>query len=238
VNNRILAASAVLAAGGLAMSASMEPAIAADHIDAPAAVAEPAADITDLFVWMSSDTTKLNLVMNVSPFATSDSAFSSAVQYVFHVNSSPGYGMAQTETLIVCQFLASQQIECWAGDGGYVAGDASDTAGITSADGSVRVFAGLRDDPFFMEFTGFTEAVKTVVGAAAALSFDDDGCPALDPATGAALRGQLQAGEMGAAATDTFAGSNVLSIVVQVDVDLVNDGGDLLGVWASTHRGN
>jgi hypothetical protein len=228
---------ACIAAGCLALGSFALTASAADHIDAPAAVAEPAADITDLYAWMSSDTSKLNLIMNVSPFATSDSSFSSAVQYVFHVNSSAGYGMEQTETRIVCQFLPSQEVECWAGDS-YLAGDASDTAGLVSDDGLLRVFTGLRDDPFFMEFTGFTETVKTVVGAAGGLSFDTDGCPSLDSSTGAALRAQLQSGPDNADASDTFAGSNVLSIVVQIDTDSINSGGDLLSVWASTHRSN
>ncbi|MEN9581807.1 MAG: hypothetical protein RJA70_4816, partial [Pseudomonadota bacterium] len=37
---------------------------AADHIDSPAAVAEPAADITDLYAWMDADAKHLNLVLN------------------------------------------------------------------------------------------------------------------------------------------------------------------------------
>lgn len=237
MKKKALLTAGALAAGGLALGALALPASAADHIDSPAAVSEPAADITDLYAWMNSDATKVNLILNVSPFASSDSAFSSAVQYVFHVGSSAGYGMPQTETRIICQFMNDQKIECWAGDS-YVTGDASRTTGITSSNGSFRVFAGLRDDPFFMEFTGFTETVKTVAGAAGALSFDDDGCPTLDDATSAALLGQLQSGEQGAAASDTFAGSNVLSLVVQIHADELTAGGPLLSVWASTNRAN
>lgn len=208
---------------------------AADHIDSPAAVSDPAADITDLYAWMSPDTENLNLIMNVNPFSGSDAQFSDAVQYVFHVNSSSAYGEAQTETQIICQFFDTDMIECWAGDS-YVIGDPSDTSGITSDDDALRVFAGPRDDPFFMEFNGFTETVAIVVEAAGSLTFDDDGCPNVDEDTSAVLVGQLQSGTEGAAASDTFAGGDVLSLIVQIDVDKVNAGGSLLGVWASTHR--
>ena len=222
---------------GLAIGALLMPAIslAADHIDSPAAVADPAADITDLFAWMSSDASKVNLVLNVSPFAGTESQFSDAVQYAFHVNSSAGYGEAQTETLIVCEFDAAGTVECWAGADEYVTGDASAEAGIATESGALKVFAGLRNDPFFMENTGFNTAVSTVIGAASSLTFDEQGCPALDEATSNLLVGQLQSGADGAAATDTFAGSNVLSLVVQVDKSLVNSGGPLLSVWGSTH---
>jgi hypothetical protein len=207
---------------------------AADHIDSPAAVAEPTADITDLYAWMDSDAENLNLITNVAPFAAEGMAFSDAVQYVFHVNSSAGYGQAQTETEILCQFTAPPEIECWVGDE-YVAGDPSDEAGISSESGAIKVFAGLRDDPFFMEFIGFTETVGAVVAAAGGLDFDEEGCPDVPEETRAALVAQLMSGADGADASDTFAGQNVLSLVVQVDKSLVDDGGPVLGVWASTH---
>jgi hypothetical protein len=221
----------------LVLGALLVPAAghAADHIDSPAAVAEPAADITDLFSWMSPDAEKVNLVLDVTPFAGADSKFSDAVQYVFHINSSVGYGMPQTETQILCQFDAASQVQCWLGDEDYAAGDASAEAGLMSWGGGMRVFTGLRNDPFFMEFGGFTETVGAVIAAAPSLSFDGSGCPALDSATSGVLVGQLQSGPDGAPASDTFAGANVLSLVIQVDKNLVNAGGSILGVWASTH---
>ena len=186
---------------------------------------------------MAPDAEKLNLILNVNPFAGDDAQFSDAVQYVFHVNSSEGYGEPQMETLALCQFPESSRIECWVGDE-YVTGDPSDPAGITSESGAVKVFAGLRNDPFFMEFNGFTETVKAVIGAAGSLSFDDFGCPAVNADISGALVGQLQSGIDGAPVSDTFAGQNVLSLVVQVDREVVSPGGSTLGIWASTHRAN
>jgi len=210
---------------------------AADHIDSPAAVAEPTADITDLYAWMTPDAQNLNLVLNVNPFAGNQAAFSDAVQYAFHVNSSTGYGEPQTETLVLCRFPTPDIIECWVGDE-YIIGDARDPMGLESESGDIKIFAGMRNDPFFMEFSGFTETVNTVIGAASALSFDQSGCPAVDAATSGVLVNQLQSGVDGIAAADTFAGQNVLSMVIQVNRELVNTGGPILGVWASTHIAN
>lgn len=214
---------------GLASSA-----FAADHLDSPAASAEPTADITDVYAWMTSDAERVNLVLNVAPDAGDSMSFPTSTVYAFHVNSSEGYGMAQTETLVRCKFYDENAIECWAGDE-YVVGDPSNPAGITSTSGALRVFAGLRNDPFYFELVGFNETVAAVRAAASSLTFDDDGCPTLDDATSTALVTQLQRGMDGAPASDPFAGQNVLSLVVQLDKDVVTTGGDVLGVWASTH---
>lgn len=219
------------------LTATLLPAgaFAADHIDSPAATADPAADIADLYAWTTDDAEQINLVMTVTPFAGDDAVFSDAVTYAFHVNSSAGYGETQTETLITCEFYDVDAIECWAGDE-YVVGNPSDEAGIMSDDGGLRVYAGVRNDPFFFELTGFQNAVETVKSAASGLTFDDDGCPAVDTATSELLVGQLQSGTDGAPASDTLAGANVLTLVVQVDADLVTTGGPVLGIWGSTHR--
>jgi len=211
-------------------------ALAADHIDAPATIGEAAADITDIYAWMNQDAAKLNLVMNVSPFASANTKFSNAVQYVFHVNSSKGYGEAQTETLAVCEFPAADQIQCWIGDE-YVTGNPNNVNGLMSESGRIKIFAGVRNDPFFMELGGFLKTVDTVIAAAPSLTFDENSCPALDADTSAALVGLLQTNpEDGGPAKDTLAGANVLSLVIQVDKKLLNQGGDILSVWGSTHR--
>src|SRR5262245_27962013 len=51
---------AVLVAGMLCGRA-----VAADHADGPRASADPSADITDVFAWMSPDAGRLNLVMDL-----------------------------------------------------------------------------------------------------------------------------------------------------------------------------
>jgi hypothetical protein len=227
---------ALAGAGGL-VAAAAGALRAAEHRDAPAVRLETQtnADINDVYTWMSSDASRLNAVMTVEPFAAEGAMFSDAVQYVFHVHSAAAYGESATETRIICTFDAAQQIECWAGAGEYVTGDAGAAGGVTSASGRLRVFAGLRNDPFFFNLNGFNETVTVVKGAAASLTFDDDGCPALDEGTATALVTQLQSEPGGAAAVDDFAGANTLAIVVSVDKTLVTPGGPIASVWASTH---
>lgn len=209
--------------------------LAADHLDSPAATSDPTADIADVFAWTNEQADKLNLVMTVNPFASESSQFGSAVQYVFHVNSAASYGAEQTETLVICQFYEVNGFECWAGDE-YLSGNPSDRAGITSQSGGLRAYAGLTDDPFFFEFRGFSATVAAVTAAAPSLNFDEAGCPQLDGATASTLVQQLQSGPDGEAASDTFAGSNVLTLAIEIDSNLVNAGGPIVGVWASTHR--
>ncbi len=205
---------------------------AADHGDSPRAAADPAADIADLYAWMdSADGEKLNLILTLA----GNGAFSDAVDYVFHVNSDDDGPLGpnpQVETTIACSFDSDGNVACESGDES-VSGDASGEAGITSMDGNLRVFAGLRDDPFFFNSSGFNATVEAVLGAATGeppLEFDADGCPLLDDATAAALRDLLSTAPNG----DDFGGANVLALVVQVDRSLVNGNGDILGIWAST----
>lgn len=225
---------------GVLLAGTVIPALvlAADHGDSPAASSEPAADITDLYAWMSADATQLNLIMGVYNDAGPNATFSDAVTYVFSVSSSAGYGAGNQEsTRIVCKFLADGvKVECWLGND-YVVGDPTDPEGIVSDNGGLRVFAGRRDDPFFLEYTGFLNTVDAAVDAVAteAVTEFNRGCPVLTPEQGAALRGLLTSGDDGAPASNTFAGQSILALVVQVDKSLVNSGGPVLGVSASTH---
>lgn len=210
---------------------------AADHADGPQASQDPAADITDVFAWMSTDARKVILVMDLVRNATTASKFSDKTQYVFHTTSQPSFGApASAEVDIVCTFDAAQKIQCWAGDEAYVSGDASDTTGITSSDGRLRVFAGLRNDPFFFNLAGFRETARIVAGAASSLTFDPAGCPELDAGTAGALVTQLQSAPGGGAAVDSFAHFNVLAIVVAVDKAILTANGPIVGVFGSTNK--
>jgi hypothetical protein len=207
------------------------PALAADHIDSPGAVAEPTADITDVFAWTNADATKINLIMNVGPF-DSAASFSTAVTYAFHIESTAEYGVAGTKSIVTCEFYDGVNIECWAPNSTYVTGDASSTSGIANADSSLKVFAGPRNDPFFMEFTGFTNAVAAVVDLGV---LPDGTCP---PVNGAISNALLDALTAGGNPVDTFSGATVQSLVVQIDRDLIDEGGPLLAVHGATYVKN
>jgi hypothetical protein len=210
---------------------------AADHVDGPQASADPAADITDVFAWMTPNASKLILVMDLTRNADQTSRFSDSVQYVFHTASRPSFGAAPSaEVPVICVFDQQQQIQCWVGDQAYVSGDAGGRDGITSRNGKLRVFAGLRNDPFFFNLAGFRETARTVTAAAGGLTVDAAGCPALDEATAQALVTQLQSAPGGGPAVNSFDQFNVLAIVLEVDKSLVTTNGPIVSVAAATYR--
>ncbi len=230
-----------LALGLVILSGSVlaRSAFAADHLDGAVASADPAADITDVYAWMQNQN-QINLVLNVFPLASSSSKFSDSVQYVFRVNSQSAYGQVEQENLLICTFSAEQTVSCELNDNALVTDvDASSTSGQLSSDGNFRIYAGLRNDPFFFDLTNFNIVRTTVRDAAASLEFDEAGCPTVDSATQGVLVSALtgSGGLNGANSppADFFGSLNVLSIVVQADKSLFG-AGPLYSVSASTHR--
>ena len=78
-------------------------------------------------------------------------------------------------------------------------------AEMTGSQGGVKVFAGPRDDPFFFDLNQFKKII-----AGQATSFNDPG-------------------------SDTFAGTNVLSVVVEVPKTMLGGNGKL-NVWLETKK--
>jgi len=192
------------------------------------------ADITDVYAWMGGS--NLNLIMDVSPRDDGTHGFSPAVLYVFHLTAKSGLGVnapGGTETRVICRFDASTSVECWVVSGettkDYVSGDPSNTAGVTSLLGRVKVFAGRRSDPFFFNQTGFTAAIANYNGLGITV-FDTAKCPSLAAGQAGTLRSMLASG------SDDFATANVMAIVVQVDKSLIIAGNmTVVAVWGSTH---
>ncbi|MGH7282769.1 MAG: DUF4331 family protein [Polyangiaceae bacterium] len=228
---------------GVALAATLGAtrlARSADHLDAPATSADPTADIADVFSWVDGSNTVF--AMTVYPLAATGTTFSDSVQYVFHTQSGAAYGnVTGNDTNIIAEFDTAGKIQLWVGANEYVTGDPSAATGLASADGKVKVFAGLRADPFFFNLDGFKAAVAAVdnaeeAGAVATLGFNDAGCLQIDTGTAAALRGLLSTNPAdGGAAQNAFAAANALAIVVSVDTTLVNKGGAIMGVWGSTN---
>jgi hypothetical protein len=103
-----------------------------------------------------------------------------------------------------------------------------------SASGHSRLFAGLRDDPFFNNVKGSRAAFDL---AAATLRQgvprDAAGCPAYTPKQTAAILDQWRHTD-GGPARNFLAGWTPMAIVLDVDLALVNRGGPVLAVWADT----
>lgn len=204
---------------------------ASDHLDTPTVTGDPAADIGDLYAWMSPDGKRLNLIMNVV-----GSRFSDRLQYVFHVDSGPRHGEATATTSIVCTFDAAGAAACWAGNADHARGDASGPAGLEGRHGRFRVFAGLRDDPFFNNVKGTRAALDAAAAALqGGIARDAAGCAALDPATSQRVL-DLWRHTDGGPAANLLAGWRSASLVVSVDLGVVDRGGPLLAVWGGTYR--
>jgi hypothetical protein len=187
---------------------------AADHLDSPTVTADAAADIGDLYAWTSADGRRLNLVMTIV-----GKRFSDQLRYVFHVDSGRAFPSTSASATITCRLDTAGRANC-AG-----AGDAP------------RVFAGLRDDPYFNNVRGTRSALDfagTAVREGRAPS-DAAGVPRFDAATVRGIRerwGQTDGGP----ATNFLAGWQTAALVVSVDLRQVTRGGPLLAVWATTER--
>jgi len=219
------------AAAAAVLAALPTVARASDHLDTPTVVADPAADIGDLYGWMSPDGRRVNLVMTIVGHR-----FSDRLSYAFHVDSAAQFGGAAARATIVCRFDAAGAVECWAGDADYARGDASRPAGLDGVRHRFRVFAGLRDDPFFNNVKGTRAAITTAVDAVkAGVAVDPAGCPRIDAATSLAILDRWRHSD-GGPAQNILAGWTAAALVVSIDLDVVNTGGPLLAVWAGTYK--
>src|SRR4051794_9504362 len=188
-----------------------------DHISGPRALAEPIADITDLYAFPSPERPgHLVLAMNTLPFAQPRSFFSDGLVYRFRLRplaaSGERFAPGDAEVVLDCVFSAPS--------GGNGAGPARQEGVCTTPAGEsltfevndehggsghgVRVFAGPRWDPFIMDAPA---ALKTI--ATGKLAFTDPGSIFLD-------------------------GKNVLGLVVEVDCARILGGAGLVGVVGET----
>jgi hypothetical protein len=149
-----------------------------DHYSTPRAVAEPAIDLTDIYVFPSpSRPGRLVLVMGVFPNAQSGALFSDAASYRFRLRpvtipaGGPGsrFEVGAEEYDITCTFTAPvttddtgnpvQEGMCTLPNGAAVSFRVNDEQGGEVP--GARVFAGLRMDPFFIGSAGFVNTLAT-----------------------------------------------------------------------------
>jgi hypothetical protein len=213
----------------VAVASGVSPARASDHLDSPSVIADPRADIGDLFAWTAPDGRHLNLVMTIVGHS-----FSDKIAYTFHIDSGPRVGRTSASIDLTCRFADAKSADCRLGHRDRVQGDASDAAGLVSQRGKFRVFAGLRDDPFFNNVRG-TRAMYGVVTAALAGSarYDVAGCPHFDAAQATAISDAWRQTDS-RPATNFLRGWTPDTIVASIDLDVVAGGGPLLAVWATT----
>lgn len=200
--------------------------IAADHIDAPAVTGpgstSPGNDITDVYAFQSpADNSKMVFVLNtqglLSPTASATASFPSNVMYEVNIDNTGD----NVEDLVIQCLVQNGKMRVY----GPVApaatglnstvrtnGPATEvsvtaygaaTINTTTNANGTRIFAGPRDDPFFFDLVRFKEII-----AGTQTSFRNPG-------------------------VDTFAGTNVMSIVVEVPKSLLGSA-TTINVWAET----
>lgn len=187
----------------------------------------PAADIHNVYAWMTRDGRQVNLVMTLSPF-DQGAEFGGDTLYVFHVATHEQAASAELSTTrIICRFRSKTDLECWIG-ARYVRGNP--ILGFGNAD--AQIFAGRRNDPFFHDLDGFENAALRMVLERQAPR-DATGCRLVAPPAAAAVLADLT----GPPALDRYDTENVLALVLQLRKSLlgVNSNATVISVWASTH---
>jgi len=188
------------------------------HISGPRAVAEPIADITDLYAFPSPERHgSLVLVLNTLPFAPPTARFSDALIYRFRLRkltvngggAQAPFSPTDDEFVIDCVFSTpdpeeggEQHCTCTLPGGDTVTVQVNDNR--RSAVQGTRLFAGPRWDPFILDAPAMLKTIAT-----GTLAFTDPGSIYLD-------------------------GKNVLGLVVEIDCATVLGDLEFVGVAAET----
>ena len=194
--------------------------IAADHIDAPA-VSGGSADITDFYAFQGENTENLVFVANLqgllSPSESATASFDEGVLVEFNIDTDDD----AVEDLVIQAIPRDGKMYFFGPEAPSSPGTSSNilTAAsqyvvditdygqeaVVATDAGVSVFAGPRDDPFFMDFAQYGEVIS-----GNATGFNDPGA-------------------------DSFAGTNVLSIAIELPKSQVGGSGTI-NTWVESKR--
>jgi hypothetical protein len=202
---------------------------ASDHLDSPATVANPQGDVADVYAWTSPEGRHLNLAMTVQGHS-----FSDKMEYVIHVDSGTTFGHTSASTSIVCRFSGANAVKCRMGNTDSASGDPTNLAGLAGRNHRFRIYAGLRDDPFYNNVKGLLSAYQTAATAIKnGSAVDSAGCAHFEAVTAKAILDQMGHTE-GGPAQNLLYNWTVSAIVISVDLSAVSQGGKLLAVWGAT----
>ena len=139
-----------------------------DHVDGPRQIGDPSADLSDLFAFTSpANAARTVLAANVFPSAGASASFSNAIVYsivvrhvaVTGVGDAAAFKAADEEYRFSFRFdvlrprpdgRPAQNGTCTLPGGKVVPITVDDERGSSTPDGAVRVFAGMRSDPFIL----------------------------------------------------------------------------------------
>jgi Domain of unknown function (DUF4331) len=229
-----LTATALVAAAGIGVAR------ASDHQDNPLVELNPAMDMTDVYAFPGSSPDRIVLVMNSWAFITPSQAptttFDPNLLYQFKIDNT---GDAKEDRVIQVVFKgtgASQTVEVRGPLAPPVIGAMNNTVSTSTpvvsgpinqtlgSPTSVQVFAGVREDPFFIDLEQFFRIVPDRKPSTGQLSLLPD----------AASASSFRAA---GSAVDFVKGFDVLSIVIEVPVSQLTAGGNAkIGVWGTISR--
>ena len=224
----------------------------ADHLDSPLVKIDARVDITDVYAWRTSASTT-TLAVNVNPLTspadTTGARFRQTALYEIKIDTN-GDAVAdiayrikfsgftrfsdgtnnQIFTVKRAVGLAARRTE-WTG-ATVAVGRTSRYGGgtrIAAVAGGGLAFAGPRDDPFFFDLVGFKHLKSRVLARRQDLGTINDttNCALADDDASARLLSCFTG-------SDTFAGTNVSSIVLKLPNAKLGATGHTVGVWATT----
>jgi hypothetical protein len=223
---------------------------ASDHRDSPTADANAEGDITDMFAFLDpNDSTELVLIMNVNPFAVpaekSSYRFSTHFLYQFKIANDNDFDadrviQAMFEDVPTTTCASGQTIKVFGvarpdsapGHDRVLYGQPSVTGctGTTLQQGSMKVFSGLRDDPFVTDVGQLMRILSNTQDL-----FRSFPGFALGSLRGRTVRPDNTSG------VDGFGGFNVTSIAIELPKSAVRGSGflatpGLVGIWGTVGR--
>jgi hypothetical protein len=238
---RAAAAGLVVLAGAAAL---VRVALGSDHQDTPLVELNPTQDMTDVYAFPGSAPGRIALVLNsrafLTPAQTAGASFDNSLLYQFKVDNN---GDAKEDKVIQVTFNgtgANQTVEVrgpiaapvQGAMGNKVSTDAPAVSGqintmLGSASG-MQVFAGPRDDPFFIDL----EAAFCILPDRKPVTGPLAGNCALTPNPTPPFYFR-PAGQ----AVNYVKGFNVLSIVVELPSSMLENGAPgKLGIWGTISR--
>ena len=231
------------------------PSRASDHQDSPATTARPGADITDPYIF-PSPTNPLNVVvvMNVHPLIPSGQGlttyFDPGVVYQMNFDTKSENVATPSSSIVrneVIQFTfgapgTSQVVNVYGpapapttdNTTTLVAQSGTGTINTPFTAGSVQVFAGAREDPFFFDLAQFLKILPDRNAGNTTTAIQPGGLPSCLPAP---LGGNNTCPQgFNNPGSDTLKGYNVLSMVVELPRSLLSGGnGPKIAFWTTTH---
>jgi hypothetical protein len=231
---------AIAAIALLVVGASYSVARASDHQDNPLVELNPAMDMTDVYAFPGATADRVALVLNswafLTPGQTASTGFDPNLLYQLKIDNT---GDAKEDRVIQVTFKGtgpSQTVEVRGPMAPPVVGAMNNTLGtadpvVTGALNTVlgsptgmQVFAGAREEPFFIDLEQFFRILPDRKPSTGQLSLLPD----------AASASSFRAA---AAAVDFTKGFNVLSIVIEVPASQLTTGGNAkIGVWGTISR--